>query len=382
MKKQTLLYAIIWIVLSSHGQKQIIHTATKANNYCNGNCTTLDIPELNNNPAAIIWVTPILEEGRSINTHAIGVYYTENKWRIFNWDQASMPVGAKFKVEYSTGPDQTRFKYIVTDDLLQKDGSAFIDNPVLNNNPDARFDYLLSWNPAEQRGTNNRNEIKIVYNPDAGKWYISNVNKKALYRGDSYNIILSNDAIVNEKISTTNKAIQIPELITTAVPNSTYGAIASMYMAVWVDGKKLAGDNVLKGHEEQTEIFGFEMGTARPYASGHVSKDRIYEPITIKTHTGIPATIPLFNAFIKNQSIAITIETYTFQSTGGAQVLNYSIKLTDATVISFKQVYQEDGLNKETLATKKYYDEIKIIFKKIEYTSTWKGGLTAEDNGF
>ena len=79
MKKQAFLYSIIWIVLSSHGQKQFTLTATKANNYCNGNCTTLDVPELNNNPAAIIWATPILEDGRNINTHPIGVYYSEKK---------------------------------------------------------------------------------------------------------------------------------------------------------------------------------------------------------------------------------------------------------------------------------------------------------------
>ncbi len=372
--------------LSGIAQQQFIHTASKANNYCNGNCTTLDVPELNNNPAAIIWVTPILEDGRNINTHPIGAYYFESRWRIFNIDQAPMPAGAKFKVEYIASADRDHFKYIVTDDLLQKDGSALIDNPALNNNPNARFNYFLNWNPAEQKGTNNRNEIKIDYNPDAAKWYISNVNKKALYRGDAYNIIISTDAAANTRLSSENKAVQINELITTPVnvmtttpvSKSDYGEIISMYMTVWADGIKLAGDNVRKAHLEQIEIFGFEMGSARPSSSGQISTNRVYEPVTIKSRSGFPGTIPLFNAFTKNQAIAITIDTYVVSPQTGAEVVNYSIKLTGASIVSFKQVYE--GLHKGRVSGQQSYDEIKILFKKIEYTKG-KGGQFAEDNG-
>lgn len=60
---------LICLSINSHTQKQFTHTATKANNNCNGNCTLLDIPELNNNPVAIIWVTPILETGINLNPH-------------------------------------------------------------------------------------------------------------------------------------------------------------------------------------------------------------------------------------------------------------------------------------------------------------------------
>ncbi len=190
LKIFTLVFILI-PALSSNAQKQFTVTATKENNYCNSTCTTLDNADLNNNPAAIIWVTPVLKDGRNLNPHSIGVYYFENKWRIFNWDQKPMPPGAEFKVEYVISADQNHFKYIVNNDILQPDGSALIDHPALNNNPNAQFKYLLSWNPAEQRGTNNRNEVKTEYNTIAGKWAFSNLNKKSLYRGDSYNIIIS-----------------------------------------------------------------------------------------------------------------------------------------------------------------------------------------------
>lgn len=372
---------ILIICISINGyanaQKQFIITSSKANNYCNGNCTTLDVPDLNNNPTAIMWVTPILVDGRNINTHPIGAYYFESRWRIFNIDQATMPVGAKFKVEYIVSADQDHFKYIVTDNLLQKDGSALIDNPALNNNPNALFNYFLNWNPAEQKGTNNRNEIKIDYNPDAGKWYISNVNKKALYRGDAYNIIISSDSDIRDRSSGSYKAVQISELTTTAKSTSTAGAVTLMYMIVWADGIKLPGENIRNAHFDKTQIFAYEMGVTNPYKSSQLSTKRLYEPITVKSHTGFPLTIPLFNAFVKNQDITITIETYT-TSAAGVEELNYSINLTGASIVSFKQVYEELGLHKGD-ATKKYYDEIKIIFKKIEFFKD--KSLSVTDNG-
>jgi hypothetical protein len=201
MKKQSLykkLLSALFVVLAlgSYAQKQFTITASKANNYCNTSCTTLDNPDLNNNSAAIIWVTQV-DEGVNLNSHPIGVYYFENQWRVFNWDGKAIPAGTKFNIEYVATADQNHFKYIVANDLILQDGSALIDNAALNNNPNAQFKFMLNWNPAEQRGTNNRNEVKTGYNTAAGKWYFINLNKKALYRGDAYNIIISNEANSN-----------------------------------------------------------------------------------------------------------------------------------------------------------------------------------------
>ena len=153
-----------------------------------------------------------------------------------------------------------------------------------------------------------------------------------------------------------------------------------MYMTVWADGAKLPGDNVRAEHFDKTQIFAYEMGATNPYLSGQFSKNRIYEPITIKTHTGFPLTVPLFNAFVKHQNITITIEIYSTVVSGlGKEEFNYSINITGAAIVSFKQVYEEMGLHTGTPVTKKYYDEIKIAFKKIEYTTT--KGFIVTDNG-
>ncbi len=182
---------LLIISLSSIAQQQFIHTATKANNYCNSNCTTLDIPDLNNNPGAIIWATPILEDGMNLNPHPIGVYYFQNQWRIFNLDQKALPAGSKFNVQYFTKPDSTHFKYSITNENIRRDGSAYIDHTALTNNPAIQFILFPNWIPVDG-GAANRYEIKTQYDSDARKWFIKNINERYLYARVAYNIIISN----------------------------------------------------------------------------------------------------------------------------------------------------------------------------------------------
>lgn len=181
-------------VINSNGQQSFTHTAAKENISCNNDCTLLDVPELNNNPLAILFVTPILEKGVDLNPHPIGVYYFKNQWRIFNLDQKTMPAGSTFNVEYVAKPDATHFQYLITRENLQKDGTSIIDHPAMNNNPNAQFRFFPSWVPELQGATANRDEVSIQFNADAGKWYVSNINKKPLYTRVAYNIIISTGA--------------------------------------------------------------------------------------------------------------------------------------------------------------------------------------------
>ena len=197
MKKQIqylkLFLPVLLLITSfiSSAQKQFTHIATKANNYCNANCTLLDIPELNNNPTAIIFVAPILENGLNLNPHPIGVYYFKNQWSIFNLDQRPIPEGARFNVEYVAKPDSTHFQYLITRENLQKDGSAVIDFITINN-PNAQLRFIPCWVPELHVAVVNRDEVNIQFNNETGKWYVSNINKKPLFARVAYNIIISN----------------------------------------------------------------------------------------------------------------------------------------------------------------------------------------------
>ncbi len=183
---------IIYIPVTLHAQKKYTHTSTKENIFCNANCTQLDAPDLNNNPDAIILVTSVLVNGLNTNPHPIGVYYTNKSWTIFNLDQTVLPVGSKFNVQYSTKPDRNYFKYSITIGDMRKDGSAYIDHPSLANNPNVKFLLFPSWIPVNG-GAANRYEINIQYDADAGKWFVSNINKKPLFQRIAYNIIIFNE---------------------------------------------------------------------------------------------------------------------------------------------------------------------------------------------
>jgi len=63
-----------------------------------GNCTAIDNPQTNNNPSAVLFVTPSYGPNSIYNKHNIGVYYNGSQWSIFNQDSAAMPVGAAFDV--------------------------------------------------------------------------------------------------------------------------------------------------------------------------------------------------------------------------------------------------------------------------------------------
>jgi Type VI secretion system effector, Hcp len=362
--------------LSSHAQQSLTYVATKGNNSCNGDCTILDIPQLNNNPDAIIWVTPIIEKGLNLNPHPIGAYYFQNQWRIFNLDQRPIPVDTRFKVEYVTSPDPDHFRYSITPEDIRRDGSAIIDHPALNNNPTVQFSSFLSWNPDLQRGTTNRDSITMQFNTATGKWHVSNINKKPLFARVTYNIVVSSRGTANNT-PVINNLVQINELVIAPASPTVSGPVTQMYMTVWADGIKLPGESIIIAHQQQIELVDFQMGASNLSSSGllSLSGKKAYEPITIKKRTGLPATIPLFNAFIKNQDVTATIEVFSLSSVGIAG-FNYSIKLSGARIVSFKQIQEKEAPGQNNKQDG-YFDEIKILFTKIEFI---KDGVSVVDN--
>jgi hypothetical protein len=81
------------------GTPVFIHRATAANIV--NNWTVIDHPHCNNNPNAILIVTPNYNPGGvggTYSNHSIGVYYTNNRWTIFNQSLAPIALNAAFNV--------------------------------------------------------------------------------------------------------------------------------------------------------------------------------------------------------------------------------------------------------------------------------------------
>ncbi len=93
--------------VSSTGPSSFVHESTSDN--ISGNSTYLDHPSANDNPAAILHVTPNWNPGGEAgvyNNHPIGVWYDPNRrrWAIFNQDRAAMPEGVRFNVTVMDDP--------------------------------------------------------------------------------------------------------------------------------------------------------------------------------------------------------------------------------------------------------------------------------------
>jgi hypothetical protein len=84
------------VYVATPGQGVFVHSATAANS--SNNRTILDNPLANNNPDAIVLVTQNWTPSGVYNAHPIGVYYSGNRWRIFNQDLSTMPANAAFNV--------------------------------------------------------------------------------------------------------------------------------------------------------------------------------------------------------------------------------------------------------------------------------------------
>ena len=177
---------ILVLLLASvlFSQQQFIQTVTRENKSCNATCSVLDVPELNGNPAAIIFVTR--EDPRELDPHPIGAYFMYlKKWSIYNVDGAAMPEGARFNVEYyaSSGPE--RFVYIATNK-----GNSCIDHRGLNANPSAQIRSFPTSSPS--RGAFfNRDDIRILYDASILEWCITNLNGSRLPAETAYNISFS-----------------------------------------------------------------------------------------------------------------------------------------------------------------------------------------------
>ena len=94
------------VLIPTFDQDSFIHTAGFANTELN--ITQIDHPRLNENPEALVFITPRWPFSNSPtgNWHPTGVFYnvTTEKWGIFNEDGSSMPIGAQFNVLVPTEP--------------------------------------------------------------------------------------------------------------------------------------------------------------------------------------------------------------------------------------------------------------------------------------
>jgi hypothetical protein len=172
------------VVVPAVDLRAFVHTATADNVIANR--TVISHPLLDDNPGAIVHVTPNWNPGGTdgtYNDHPIGIYYENDRWWIFNQDLAAVPVDADFNVVVP--PSSLAFVHTATASNVSANNSA-ITHPLLDGNPNAVAHVTQNWNATGTPGIYNNHPIGVYYT--GGGWRIFNQDLAAMPFGADFNI--------------------------------------------------------------------------------------------------------------------------------------------------------------------------------------------------
>ena len=350
------LFSILFFLMAcmTNAQQQFIVISNKTNNSCNSTCTLLDNSEINSNPSAVIFITPVEVNGVNLDPHPICAYYNGKQWSVMNTDNATMPTGAQFTVQYFLKADDNHFIHIVTRENLIK-ANSYIDNPLLNGNPKAQFQYFQSAAPNVRGGLVNKNEVQIKYDEGEGKWFIAKTKGNPLDLSTGYSISIKSPLNI-----VTRKTTPVPVTTANANLRSMNGVGDDVFITVTGNQQ---GQFIGTYEMNRIELTNLEMGinAALDLNSGLANGKRHYSPILFQKKTDA-SSIQFFKAVTSNEKLTtVTFDIYK-KSSGSTASLDYSITLNNAVISSFKQVYsQVAGGNK--------MDSVSIIFQSITYSS-------------
>jgi type VI secretion system secreted protein Hcp len=158
-------------------------------------------------------------------------------------------------------------------------------------------------------------------------------------------------------------------LLTTAV------AHAAPEFAVAVTGQlqgKFKSETTRKGFEEKFVglFFEYEVKSPRDLATGQATGKRVHNPIRIKKAWG-PASLQFIAALTKNELLTVVMDFFATDPSGIA-VLDHTIKLTNASVASYKSSADVATPTPQT-------DTIELVYQQIEITDH-RGKGTVTDN--
>lgn len=178
---------------SGSGAVVHLHVATATNSA--GNWTDVDNTAANNNPNAVMIVTPNQSAGVHgvLDTHAVGVWYDAmaGKWAIFNEDGTPIPHGAAFNVyavPASSGQNNEGAITFMVTSANSKGNWADIDNTSINNNPNVFLNVTPTWSSPVAYDAH---PIGAWYDKAVGKWAVFNEGSmNAIPVGTTFNVFI------------------------------------------------------------------------------------------------------------------------------------------------------------------------------------------------
>ena len=166
--------------------QNFVHTAEDAIS-ASESFTEIDQSGLNNNPDAILSVTPLWEG--QYNDNPVGVFYNPftNKWNIYNSNLVDMPWMSKFNV-YFQQKSANAFIHRTSAANIAADAS-YIDHPLLNGSPCAQFQITYD------SGINFSHRTGVFYSTSRAQWGIFNQDHQSMPVSARFHVIVSAEQI-------------------------------------------------------------------------------------------------------------------------------------------------------------------------------------------
>jgi hypothetical protein len=165
-----------------------VHRATGANS--RGDYTYIGHPRIDGDPDAVVLAEPSPgrgDDGGAAYGRNIGVWYEpqEQRWAIFNQDLAAVPAGSAFEVVVP--PADEGFVHRAAPPNTAGN-ATYIDDPLLDGQPDAEVSVTQNWNPGGGGGVYNDHPVGALYDGDAGSWFIYNKDGVRMPEGAAFNV--------------------------------------------------------------------------------------------------------------------------------------------------------------------------------------------------
>lgn len=162
------------------------HRATDGNS--RGDYTILSDPRTNGDPGAVVLAEPSGSYERNI-----GVWYVpgENKWAIFNQDLAAVPAEATFEVAVPRADEGFVHRAAQGNTV---GNATYLDDPLVNGKPGAEVSVTQNWNPGGGAGVYNDHPVGVLYDEDAGRWFVYNEDDARMPEGAAFNVAVSGAA--------------------------------------------------------------------------------------------------------------------------------------------------------------------------------------------
>lgn len=163
------------------------HVANQSNTFLNR--TTIDHPEINGDPNAIVFVSSAWTGVYDTNVN--GIYYnnSDQKWKIFNQGGPGQLIQNGVEFNVIIPKTSSKYKSFVHTSTPANTSSYIttIDHTGLNYNPDAVLFVTANYNPGGSGGVYNNHNVGVYYN--GSKWCIYNEDKVALPDGAAFNVL-------------------------------------------------------------------------------------------------------------------------------------------------------------------------------------------------